>query len=179
MTEYMKLAELRKPSTPGHQDLREWKFRDELLHNDTSTILAWANNQSCILHQALCSHVARTEEPTAKGRMDEARELFALEQSKGTFRYFGFCGHCLVERVPNYGWQPTVRDVHLLENLRQRLRDMKILGEQAISRNEMILRMKRYSGGNITPAELNRLLQFYKELRSDDEDDLSALVVLH
>jgi hypothetical protein len=178
MVEFVKLADLRRASRAGHQDLREWQFRDEWLNNDTTTVLAWAGDEGCVLHEDVCPHAPTIEGPTAKGRMDEARELFAVEQPNGTFRYFGFCGLCLVKRIPNYGWEPTPRDWQLLDNLRQRLKDMKILDEQPVSGTEMIARMKRYGSANLTPTEFKRLIQFYEQTRGDEEDDLSSLVVL-
>jgi hypothetical protein len=110
--------------------------------------------------------------------MDETRELFAVEQPKGTFRYFGFCGHCLAERMPNYGWEPTERDVQLVENLRRRLEDIRNRDAKPITATTMITRMKLYGNVDVSLAELKQLVEFYKQVLGDEELDLSSLVLL-
>jgi hypothetical protein len=176
--EFVELESLRRPPTRGHQDLRAWRFRERWRHDATSTVLAWASEHGCVLHDARCAHASKTDAPTAKGRMDDARALFAVERPKGEMRYFGFCGHCLTERIQDFGWVPTERDVQLLENLGQRLRDMHLLQEEPIKQGEMLARMRRYRSGAITPNELRRLLEYYKRTLPEDELDLSALVEL-
>ena len=178
MPEFVELESLRRPPTRGHQDLRAWRFRERWRNDDRSTVLAWASDHECVLHEARCAHASKTEAPTAKGRMDDARALFTDEQPKGEIRYFGFCGHCLTERIPNFGWEPSERDGQLLENLRQRLRDMHLLQEQPIKQGEMLARMRRYRSGAITPNELRRLLDYYKRTLGDGEPELSGLVEL-
>lgn len=174
----MRLADLRKPSQQGTEDLREWRFLDRWRGNTTTTVLAWAGEHQCVLHEATCPHQS-PQEPTAMGRMDEALELFEIEQPHGQFRYFQFCGHCLMERIPNYGWKPTPRDWELRDNLRQRLADMRILGEDPIPDLEMIKRMKRYGSGDITPAALALLVDFDKQQALiKNEEDLSHLVII-
>jgi hypothetical protein len=172
----MKLADLRRADTSRHQDLQKWRFRDALLQDDAATVLAWASDDGCMLHEARCSRIPAAEEPTAKGQPDEARELFTVEQPKGTSRYFDFCGYCLTERIPNYGWEPTERDLTLLATMRQVLNDVRLLGHRPISRAELAKRMTRY-GESVTPAELKRLIDHYKEERGEDDPDLSAHVV--
>lgn len=171
------LADLRRSHTTGHQDLREWRLRDEWLSDNTAAALAWAGEHGCVIHEALCSHVPQ-ETHTLAGTMAEVKELFAIEHPKGTRRYFGFCGHCLVERIPNFGWKPTPHDIALRDNLAQRLRDMYLLGEQPISRVEMVKRMTRYGSADLSRAEFKRLLDYYRAARGDEEgDDLSHLIV--
>jgi hypothetical protein len=110
--------------------------------------------------------------------MDEARALFVEEQPKGDFGYFSFCGHCLTERIPNFGWEPTARDEELLAVLKQRMHDMKVLDEKPITLPEMIARMRRYTDGTIVSAELRRVIEYYKATRGDEEPDLSNLVIV-
>jgi hypothetical protein len=178
MPNQVRLADLRRPPTSDHQDLRAWVFRDKWLHNDTATVLAWPDDRGCVLHEHTCSHAPKTEEPSAKGRMDEARQLFALEQPKGRNRYFGFCGHCLVERSPNYGRKPTPRELDLVRNMVERLNDVRVLDESPISGAELLNRMRRYGSGDVTTHELKRLLSYYSQVRGDEEHDLSDFVVL-
>lgn len=175
VVEFMELESLRRPDTPGHQDLREWRFKDKWRHDNDSTVVAWANNHECVLHEAQCSNLAKVV-PTAKGTMGDARALFAGEQPKGDVRYFGFCGLCLTERIPNFGWQPTARDVQLLADLRQLLNDMRLLEEKPIKAKEMIARLRRYRGGTVAPKEFTRLLRFYQDSVGDGDLDLSDLV---
>lgn len=172
----MKLADLRRADTPRHQDLQKWRFRAALLQDDAASVLAWADDTACMLHEARCSRITTTEEPTAKGQVDEARELFEIEQPKGTVRYFDFCGYCLAERIPNYGWEPTERDLTLLATMRQVLNDVRLLGHRPITRAELTKRMNRY-GESVTPTELKRLIDHYKEELGEDDPDLSAYVV--
>ncbi|WP_251449402.1 hypothetical protein [Microbacterium sp. Marseille-Q6648] len=169
---------LRQPDTPGQQDLRGWKFRAKWWNDDTSTVLAWAGPHGCVFHEVSCTHASRTEEPTALCRMDRVREIFDTEQAKGTFRYFGFCGHCLAERIANYNWKPDTRHLHQVSIMRQVLNDVRVLGESAIPWNELITRMKRYDSGDLTKRELKRLVDYYRYNRGDEEDDLTAYVSL-
>ena len=129
-----------------------------------------------MLHEATCPHTPAGE-AVATGRMVEARELFAIEQPKGSFGYFTFCGHCLVERIANSGWEPTPRDLTLLGTMRQVLNDVRLLGHKPITRAELTKRMARY-GETVTPTELKRLLEYDKRTRDEDAPDLSVHVTL-
>jgi hypothetical protein len=173
--EFTKLADLRREDTSGHKDLQGWRFRAAWTDDDTSEVLAWADDSSCAIHEAHCSHIP-ADEPTATGRMDDARALFAIEQPKGTVRYFDFCGHCLTERIPNFGWEPTERDLTLLATMKQVLNDVRVLSGRPIPRTELAKRMARY-GETVKPTELRRLVDHYKQERDEDEPDLSALIV--
>lgn len=177
MVEFVEPEDLRRPSTHGHQDLLAWRFRDRWLHDDTSTVLAWPNDHGCVFHEANCRHSSSTEEPTAMCRMDQVRAVFAVEQPKSTYRYFGFCGHCLTERIANYGWKPSEHDFALLETMRRLLTDVRVRGEQPISQIELIARMKRYPSGPLTKPELKRLIDYYRHQRGDEEDDATAYVI--
>jgi hypothetical protein len=176
VTDPKTLADLRRADTSGHQDLKKWRFREVLLQDDAATVLAWASDAGCALHEARCSRITTEDEPTATGTAAEARELFEVEQPKGTSRWFDFCGYCLTERIPNYGWEPTERDLTLLGTMRQVLNDVRLLGHRPITRTELTKRMNRY-GESVTPSELKRLIDHYKEERDEDEPDLSAYVV--
>ncbi|MGV9195103.1 hypothetical protein ACQ143_12230 [Microbacterium sp. MC2] len=170
--------DLRGPDVPGRQDLLGWKFRDKYWNDDTSSVVAWASAFGCVFHEQRCSHTPQTEQPTALCRMDRVREVFATERLKGTVRYFGFCGHCLAERVANYGWQPSSSDLAQLNNMTERLNDVRILRESPITWSELITRMKRYGSGDLTKKELKRLLEYYRHNRGDEEEDLTRLVIL-
>lgn len=174
MVDFVDPEDLRRPATVGHQDLLAWRFRDRWLHDDTATVLAWAHERGCVFHEANCQHISNTEEPTAKCRMDRVRETFTTEHPKGTYRYFGFCGHCLTERVANYGWKPSERDYDLLETMRRLLNDVRVLGEPPVTKGELISRMKRYPSGSLTSRELTRLIDYYRHERGDEEDDLTT-----
>ena len=176
MTESLKLADLRRDDTTGHPDLAGWRFRAAWAKDDTTKVLAWATDDAVTIHQAGCSHASSTEEPTAEGTMAEARELFAIEQPKGTTRWFNFCGHCLTERIPNFGWEPTERDLTMLATMRQVLNDVRLLGHKPISRSELTKRMARY-GEPVKPIELKRLIEHEKQNHDEDAPDLSLYVV--
>lgn len=177
MVEFMEPERLRRPATPGHQDLRAWRFRDRWWNDDTSTVLAWATERGCVFHEAHCAHTPKFDAPTAKCRMDQVRAVFDLEHENGTFRYFGFCGHCLTARIAHYGWVPAEHDLAQLETMRRLLNDLRVLGESPVTKAELAKRMGRYDSGAISPRALERLLDYYRHARGDEEGDLAAFVV--
>ncbi|WP_152545458.1 hypothetical protein [Microbacterium sp. CH12i] len=174
--EFMDPEDLRKPAVPGHQDLRAWRFRDKWWNDDTSTVLCWTGLRGAVFHEQHCTTTPK-EEPTAKLRMDRVRAVFETEHPLGTFRWFGFCGNCLTQRIANFGWQPSERDKAQLDTLKTVLNDIRILGEQPISRKELTVRMKRYNSGAPSPRELNRLLDYYRQNRGDEESDLTLFLL--
>lgn len=115
-------------------------------------------------------------EPIAKCRMDQARALFEVEHPKGNHRFFGFCGNCLSERIPHYGWRPGEHELLQIASMRVLLNDVRILDEQPIPQAELIRRMKRYSAGAPAQKDLARLLDRYRQNRRDDEEDLTAFL---
>lgn len=176
MTPTTNLADLRRGSVPGKKDLRAWQFREKWSLNDTTTVLAWADDHGCVVHEHTCGS-RPAGPPTLASRMDEARQLFAIEQPMGTVRYFGFCGNCLTEKIPNYGWTPTPRDVKLRAILRMILNDLRLLGGRPISKAELVKRMNRY-GETVNARELKRLMVYDEQARSDEDPDLAAFVAL-
>ena len=177
MMDYTDPEGLRLPPTTGHQDLSAWRFRDKWRSDDTSTVLAWANDHHCVFHAEWCSHVPRSAEPAAKSRVNLVREVFAREHGQGTFRYFGFCGHCLTERIANYGWEPSNHDLAQLETMLLLLNDIRVLEDRPTTVKELATKMKRYKSGAISPLALRRLIEYYKNTRGDEEYDLSAFIV--
>ena len=169
--------DLRQPDAPGRQDLRGFQFRAKYWNDDTSTVLAWSSSTGTVFHERHCSHYSRTEEPIALCRMDRVREVFETERTKGTVRWFGFCAHCLTESIPYYGWKPTERDEQTWRNVRQLLRDVRVLGEPPITGQDILNRLRRLDGTTLTSRELDQLLDYYE--RNDPEwDDLREHVVL-
>jgi len=98
--------ELRRPDTQGSTDLRAWRFRAKYWNDDTTTVLAWADDRYCVFHEQTCNHISQTEAPTALCRVDSVRELFAKEQPKGTGSYFDFCGTASSSRSPTTDGSP-------------------------------------------------------------------------
>lgn len=175
MTNFRMLESLRRNPNPTQDDLRGWRFKEVWLDDDTATALAWADERACVFHEALCPHVS-TEPWTETGLVAEARALFLAEQTAGSNSYFAFCGHCLIERVPNYGWSPTPRDLELVGNLRERLQDIQNLGGAPIDRAELVKRMNRYGSRDTTLRELDRLIDYFREQHSDEASGLLPLI---
>ena len=109
-------------------------------------------------------------------RPSAARRPRGIRIHKSAYRYFGFCGHCLTERIANYGWKPSERDFALLETMRRLLTDVRVLSQRPISQDDLITRMKRYASGPLTKRELRRLIDYYRHTRGDEEDDVTAYI---
>ena len=61
--------------------------------------------------------------------------------------------------------------------MRQLLRDVRVLGEPPITRQDLLNRLRRLDGTTLTSRELDQLLDYYE--RNDPEwDDLREHVVL-
>jgi len=175
MTEILEPESRRGPDSLKGHDLRSWQFREMWRSDDTSTVLIWVDGNGAVLHERSCLTVPDAE-PIGKCRMDQARALFEVERPKGNHRYFGFCGNCLSERVPNYGWRPSERGLLQISGIRTHFNDVRILGEQPISRAELIRRMMRYTAGAPALKDLNRLIDYYRQNHPEEEEDLTTFL---
>lgn len=173
MVDFADPEDLRRRDSNGHQDLREWRFRDKWSHDDTSTVLAWAGGHGCVFHEMSCGHQPK-DEPDAKCRMDRVRETFDAERDKGVHRYFGFCGHCLAERTVDFGKKMSERRIEQYETVHDMLNDVRVLGLPRTTKKQLIARMRSYPCGAPTMRELKLILDYYAHVRGDEEDDLTA-----